>query len=245
MGGPLGCWFMCQLSCFWSVLASYEKIGVFLKNRAKENKCSATIVLNQIHFPRFKRMSDSANSTIDWAAALELHRPWLCQVLRCRVSDRHAVEDLFQEIALAVFRNAKKAVNDRRPSDPEKVAPWLYRLAVRQAINFHRKSGRKSRAHPVENLDPLDTQSSPLDWLMDQEKQTDVVLALNTLKPVDRELLMLKYTENWNYRQIAEHLGVKIGTVEYRLHTARKQLRKQLAAKLPNMSPAPPAPLAG
>jgi RNA polymerase sigma-70 factor (ECF subfamily) len=45
---------------------------------------------------------------------------------------------------------------------------------------------------------------------------------------LDREILMLKYTENWNYQQLAEHLGVTLHTVEYRLLRARKRLRQEL-----------------
>lgn len=172
-------------------------------------------------------MTDSA--AIDWGAALEQHRPWLCKVLRCRVSDRHAVEDMFQEIAVAVFRNARKDNgSDNRPNDPEKVAPWLYRLAVRQAINFHRESGRKTMAKPVVDLDDYDRQSEPLDWMMNEEQNASVAEAIRSLKPLDQELLTLKYTENWNYQKIAGHLGVKVSTVEYRLHKARKQLRQKL-----------------
>ena len=44
------------------------------------------------------------------------------------------------------------------------------------------------------------------------------------------ELLLLKYTENWNYHQLAERLGVSHSAVEARLHRARARLRGELAA---------------
>jgi RNA polymerase sigma-70 factor (ECF subfamily) len=46
----------------------------------------------------------------------------------------------------------------------------------------------------------------------------------------DAELLMLKYTEDWSYRQLAEHLGVSESAIEARLHRARQRLRTELAA---------------
>ena len=163
--------------------------------------------------------------TIDWASALEKHKPWLQKVLRCRVGDWHEVDDLFQEIALAVYRQSAK------PDDPNRVAPWLYRLAVRQAINFHRRRGRKSTAEPVAEIDAADTSPEPLDWMLADEQQRNMRRALSKLSRQDREIMMLKYTESWNYRQLAEHLGVKERTVEYRLLKARKRLRKLLLAE--------------
>lgn len=163
----------------------------------------------------------SASAPIDWAAQLERHKPWLRKVLRGRIGNRHEVDDLFQEIALAVFR--QKAL----PDDPERVAPWLYRLAVRQAINFHRKLGRRSYAKPVAELEIVQD-SDPLDWMLAVEQQSAMRTAISNLATRDREILMLKYTENWSYRQLAQHLGVKEKTVEYRLMRARKSLRSEL-----------------
>ena len=51
---------------------------------------------------------------------------------------------------------------------------------------------------------------------------------MQSLNELDRQILMLKYTEGWSYRQLSEHLGVKEDTVEYRLMKARKNLRRLL-----------------
>ncbi len=180
-------------------------------------------------------MTDSNAHAIDWTAALEQHRPWLQKVLRCRIGDRPEVDDLFQEVALAVFRQSETATHKCGlpkttgvPRDPEKVAPWLYRLAVRQAVNFHRRTNRKSHAKPSAELDPFSPALQPLDWLLAREQQANLNHALGQLRPPDREILTLKYTENWTYDQMASHLGVPVRTIEYRLLTARKRLRQHL-----------------
>ncbi|MEK6237281.1 MAG: sigma-70 family RNA polymerase sigma factor, partial [Planctomycetales bacterium] len=54
--------------------------------------------------------------------------------------------------------------------------------------------------------------------------------ALEGLARRDREILLLKYTEDWSYRRLAEQLGISVSAVEARLHRARKRLREQLAA---------------
>ena len=46
----------------------------------------------------------------------------------------------------------------------------------------------------------------------------------------DAEILLLKYTEGWNYTQVAAHLGISHAAVEARLHRARGRLKQELAA---------------
>lgn len=162
---------------------------------------------------------------IDWPTQLNQNRRWLMSVLRSRINNQHVVEDLYQEVSLAVLRQAS------RPTDPAKVAPWLYRLAIRHAINFHRKTGRQKRLQhsiqqKVETERPVDHDA--LDWLVQTEQRSLVGQAIDKLSPKDREILTLKYSENWTYKQLAEHLGASTNTIEYRLIRARKQLRKLL-----------------
>ena len=95
------------------------------------------------------------SSPINWQTVLQEHRPWLRKVLRCRVQDQHAVEDLLQDLALSVVKQVKQSP-DNVPSIQERVAPWLYRIAVRQAINHYRRKGRKSAPVVVDNLDGFD-----------------------------------------------------------------------------------------
>ena len=71
----------------------------------------------------------------------------------------------------------------------------------------------------------------PLDWLLADERRDAVRSALERLRDQDRELLLLKYTEEWKYQQIAEHLGITETAVEARLHRARKRLRRELTAE--------------
>jgi RNA polymerase sigma-70 factor (ECF subfamily) len=62
------------------------------------------------------------------------------------------------------------------------------------------------------------------------ERQVLVRQALARLQSRDAEILMLKYTEDWNYRQLAERLGISHSAVETRLHRARARLRIELIA---------------
>lgn len=178
-------------------------------------------------------------TSIDWPKMLKMHEPWLRKVLRCRIGDVHAVDDLFQEIAVTVYRQLDAANptsgNDQRssikkslPKDPAKVGPWLYRVAIRQAINFHRKTSRISQPEIVDDLIVEAQTPEPLDWMLNQESDRNLGRCIEQLDDGEREILMLKFTENWSYQQLADHLGVSVRAVEHRLLKARKNLRTLL-----------------
>lgn len=176
----------------------------------------------------FSQPSATAGPAIDWGQELARHDRWLRTVVAARVSSRHAVDDVMQEVALA-------AVAQRAPlADAAKAAPWLYRLAVTQSLLYRRKLGRQRRL--VERYawreQPAETNArdgDPLGWLLAGERQQIVRQELERLPRRDREILLLKYTENWNYRQLADHLGVSHSAVEARLHRARARLRQAIA----------------
>ena len=72
-------------------------------------------------------------------------------------------------------------------------------------------------------------EAEPLDWLLLDERKAYVREALQRLPPRDAEILLLKYTEDWSYRDLAGHLGISESAVEARLHRARGKLRDALA----------------
>ena len=168
-------------------------------------------------------------SKIDWPAVLAEHARWLRTVVTARLGEPQAVDEVLQEVSLAAVRQSAPL------QDASKVAPWLYRLAVMQSLLYRRKVGRRrklidryaERFRPTEQ----DTHSTdPLDWLLAVERRQLVRTALARLPRRDAEMLLLKYTENWSYRELADHLGISHSAVETRLHRARARLRGELAA---------------
>ncbi len=166
---------------------------------------------------------------IDWQAVLAEHDRWLRTVVGARLGEPQAIDDVMQEVALAAVRQQSPI------ADPDKVAPWLYRLAVTQSLLYRRKQGRRrkltnryaERYRPTEQ----DTRhADPLDWLLSEERREQVRTALAGLTKQDAEILLLKYTEDWSYHDLAEHLGISHSAAEARLHRARKRLRTELAA---------------
>ena len=170
-----------------------------------------------------------ATLAIDWCAALMTHDRWLRTVVFARVGESQVVDEVMQEVSLA-------AVRQKAPlQDATKVAPWLYRLAVTQSLLYRRKQGRRRKLVDgyVRRFQPTEEdlrQSDPLGWLLADERRRLVRKALARIPQRDSEILLLKYTEDWSYRELARHLGITEGAVEARLHRARGRLRDELAA---------------
>lgn len=174
-------------------------------------------------------MSDATPSrrSIDGRAALETHDRWLRLVVLARLRERQAVDEVLQEVALAVV--AARNV----PADPDRLPAWLYRLAVRQALLYRRKHGRRRKllARYAERIDRTAAAAppDPLGWLVRDERARLVREALRGLPPGDSEILLLKYVENWTGPELAARLGVSLAAVEARLHRGRQRLRAALA----------------
>ena len=178
---------------------------------------------------RLEPEARASAASIDWPSVLAEHGRWLRTVICARLGEPQAVNEVMQEVSLA-------AVRQQAPlNDPEKVAPWLYRLAVRQSLLYRRKMGRQRKmiGRYADRFQPSEAdnrQADPLGWLLAEERAVQVRAAMSRLPKRDAEILLLKYNEDWSYQAIAEHLGISHRAVEARLHRARQRLRTELAA---------------
>ncbi len=149
-------------------------------------------------------------------------------MVRSRLNEPDAVDDVMQNIALAIVKQCHALEEITR------IGAWLYQIALRQVLMYRRSAGRhrKMLKRAGGELDAVTSSMvhSPTDHVIAAELQQNVQRALAELSELDRQILLLKYTENWSYRQLAEHLGVREDTVEYRLLKARKNLKQQLCS---------------
>jgi RNA polymerase sigma factor (sigma-70 family) len=166
-------------------------------------------------------------SACDPLKALPDHQEWLRTTLLARLGSVDEVEEVMQEVAIAA------ATQSRKCEPVERVAPWLYRVALRQMLLFRRKAGRRKKliANAAQVAEATTTDSKtrePVEWLIGQERQSEVRAAMGSMTERDRQLLMLKYVDGLSYAEIAERVGVTASSVQSRLHRARALLRAQL-----------------
>lgn len=109
---------------------------------------------------------------------------------------------------------------------------WIYRIAVNLALSDRRRRSLR-RVAPARGGDvpeSADDQaaSDPALPLERAERDAQIQQALNALPPDYRAVVVLKDLDGLRYEQIADVLGVPVGTVRSRLHRARAELRDRL-----------------
>lgn len=137
-------------------------------------------------------------------------------------------EDLTQE----TFVRCYSALGSFRMG--ARFAPWLYRIAVNLCLNY-----RQRRRWPLplpESPEAGPQQPSLEDTVLQREREREVQRALRHLPEVYRAVLILRHYQGLSYEEIAEALGVPLGTVKTRLFRAREML---LARLTPEEVPVP------
>lgn len=156
------------------------------------------------------------------------HSRWLRTALFARLQNDDAVDEVMQELAVIVLK-ASSPVRDE-----SRIGPWLYQVAVRQALLYRRTRGRTRKTEEAVR-DAFDgreeeraSYGDPSRQAITGERADRVRSEVAALPRRDREILSLKYAEDLNYRQIGERLGLSVSAVEARLHRARLRLRSRL-----------------
>ena len=163
-------------------------------------------------------MLDSERDRIfgDWLAA---HTGTLFKVVRAYACEHADRQDLFQEVAIQVWRS----VDDYRGE--ASVSTWMYRIALNTAISWTRKQDRHQRGkQPLEIVDGLLAASAAdtdprVEWLYRQIAQ---------LKDVDRSVALLML-DGFAYRDIASIVGISESNVGVKINRIKAALSAQLA----------------
>ncbi|MBQ6827704.1 MAG: sigma-70 family RNA polymerase sigma factor, partial [Thermoguttaceae bacterium] len=200
-----------------------------------QDKCYAENALNDANDVDF---ADGAGK-IDWNAALSSNERWLRSTIATQVGENAAVDEVFQDVALAAARQ-KAPIRD-----PRKIGAWLRRLATVYSLLYRRSLGRKKKLlqryqDRVPPREAAGVDAEPLHWLLTEERRALVRQATALLADDERRVLTLKYVEDRSYKEIAEEIGATVSAVQSKLHRARARLREKLAELAPT-TVAPPA----
>lgn len=147
------------------------------------------------------------------------------------VSESCDAADITQDVFLKAFRGIR---GFRRGSS---LKTWLYRIAVREALNHRRWLWRHHReqdsidteaANGHTAIEIEDASSTPFDQAASHEVQQAVQLALLKVPEVFRSAVILRDLEGMSYEEVAEVLAVTVGTVKSRILRGRRMLREIL-----------------
>jgi RNA polymerase sigma-70 factor (ECF subfamily) len=156
------------------------------------------------------------------------HLPALRRYALGLTGDRHAADDLVQDCIERALRRIDTL------EDEQRLAAWLRSIMFNVFIDGCRSS--RSRGETVEaELEELVDKGTPPDV---RQEANEVLQATGALTPEHQQVLLLVAVQELSYREVAEELGVPMGTVMSRLARAREQLRNILSRKPRSATPA-------
>lgn len=163
--------------------------------------------------------STDPTTTPDFAELVTAHYEGLYRFALSLTRQEADAADLVQQTFLIW---ATKGTSLR---DPSKAKSWLFTSLYREFLRLRR------RAEPFVGAEPemLEYEAEPI--APDVVEATDASVAVEALQEIDetfRAPLTLFYLENMTYKEIAETLGVPIGTVMSRLSRGKAQLKAAL-----------------
>ncbi len=150
------------------------------------------------------------------------------------VRDREKAEDLAQETFI-------KVLNALDRYDPSyKFSSWIFKIAHNTSLDHLRKkepqtlslegSPHAETAADAEStaIQALSTEETPEDYAASRELGATLEKAIGKLRPEYRTAIVMCHVEGRPYEEIAEIMGVPLGTIKTYIHRARNELKKEL-----------------
>lgn len=166
------------------------------------------------------------------AELLRQHRPLVCRLARHLVGNDGDVEDVVQDVLVAVVGGIRRFRGEAR------LTTWITSITVRTALRH-----AQSRRRRDERQSPLEATSSsqearavagadPVAAVEARDFADHLRAAIAELPAPQRAVVVLRHVEGMELREIAQVLRTPVGTVKSRLHHARRALRRSMAPYL-------------
>jgi len=166
----------------------------------------------------------------DFEAFGELYNVYLDRIYRYvlyQVKDKMTAEDLIEEI----FVKAWKAIGSYRGKG-QAFSSWLYRIAHNYLVDYFRKSQKRKSL----DIETAATVASPEQESAEQESERKAVRqelleAISCLRDNQRQVILLKFVEGLDNREISQIMGKSQGAVRILQMRALTTLRKRLSSE--------------
>ena len=144
---------------------------------------------------------------------LSQHKGILFKIVRAYAFTPYDQDDLFQEIALQLWRSIPEFRGEAKAST------WIYRVALYTASAWTRREQKQPPTEPLtavaQTLTMMEQPSDPrVEWLYEQIAQ---------LNPIDRSICVLMF-DGFSYKEIAEIAGISESNVGVKIHRIKQRL---------------------
>jgi RNA polymerase sigma-70 factor, ECF subfamily len=163
-----------------------------------------------------------------WEEVVREHSGRVYRLAFRLTGNSHDAEDLTQEVFVRVFRSLSTY-------SPGTFEGWLHRITTNLFLDMTRRRQRirfeglgEETAAKLRGAEPTPSQAFD-----ERHLDFDISAALADLPPEYRAAVVLCDIEGLTYEEIADVLGVKLGTVRSRIHRGRAQLRAALEHRRP------------
>ena len=174
-------------------------------------------------------LQSGSESAFDWLVTH--YHAAVFNLILGMLGDTSDAADATQEVFLKAFKGIRKFRGG------SSLKTWLYRIAIREALNHRRWFKRHLQknvsidAEPDEGYPPLEIEdggATPFDQLASREIQGAVQAALAQVPEVFRSAVILRDLEGLSYEEVAEVLECSVGTVKSRILRGRRSLKELL-----------------
>lgn len=131
-----------------------------------------------------------------------------------------AAEDVVQEVMLTVWRKA-----DTFDPHRAQVSAWIFQIARNRRIDLARKENRPL-PEEIKMVDEIKDDASQI--LAMEQEAGQLKLALDRLKPDQRDLIEKAYMGEFTHKEIRNQTGLALGTVKSRIRLGLERLRHEL-----------------
>lgn len=153
-----------------------------------------------------------------FTALVRRHQERVWRICYRLMGNEHDASDATQDVFVALFQNRGTFAGRAR------FATWLHAIAVRTCLKLRRALGRRhkyeagvAQQHARGETAPSESAGAAL----------DLAQMLETLDEEDRALLILKYSEDYSYDELAGLFGLSISACKMRVSRARDELQKR------------------
>lgn len=147
---------------------------------------------------------------------LQKHQNIVHKVCRIYTNNQDAHNDLFQEIAIQLWKAFPKFRGD------SKFSTWMYRVGLNTAITLYRKNKRRII---TQEFDVVQFKISAEAYDNSEEEQLKLMYqAVHQLNDIDKALVFL-FLEDKNYREISETLGISEVNARVKMNRIKTKLK--------------------
>ncbi|HPN54669.1 MAG TPA: RNA polymerase sigma factor [Candidatus Moranbacteria bacterium] len=150
-------------------------------------------------------------------------------IMRILAGTKEDAEDILQDVFLSAYKNLNDFDQDL------KFSSWIYRIAHNKVVSHFRKVTARPKTMTYEgDSQLLNILASEEDIAKSMEKRHDAARVRDIIDNLDekyREVLVLKFLEEKDYKEISDILEKPMGTVATLINRAKKQFKEKVEAK--------------